>query len=53
MRVELLPQAERDLEKIGDYIAEDNPRRASSFVRELKRQCRKITIAPLHCMCKQ
>ena len=46
MRMELLPQAEHDLETIGDYIAEDSLRRAASFVRELKAQCRKIAQAP-------
>lgn len=28
-----------DLERIGDYIAVDNPVRALSFVRELKERC--------------
>ena len=46
MRLVFLPQAEMDLEAIGDYIARDNPRRAISFVRELRGQCRKITEAP-------
>lgn len=46
MRLVFLPQAETDLEAIGDYIARDNPRRAMSFVRELREQCRKITEAP-------
>lgn len=40
------PLAERDLEAIGDYIARDNPRRAFSFVRELRAQCAKISDAP-------
>ena len=46
MRLIFLPQAETDLEAIGDYIARDNPRRAMSFVRELRAQCRKIAKAP-------
>ena len=46
MRLVFLPQAEMDLEAIGDYIARDNPQRAMSFVRELREQCRKITEAP-------
>jgi toxin ParE1/3/4 len=46
MRLEFLPEAERDLEAIGDYIAQDNPRQAKRFVRELREQCRKITQAP-------
>lgn len=45
MQLVFLPQAELDLEVIGDYIARDNPRRAISFVRELRMQCRKITEA--------
>ncbi|UGQ46703.1 type II toxin-antitoxin system RelE/ParE family toxin [Massilia endophytica] len=38
----LLPQAISDLEEIADYIALDNPRRAVSFIDELRRQCRRI-----------
>ena len=41
MRVTLSLLAERDLESIGDYIAEDNPRRALGFVAELRAQCEK------------
>ena len=46
MRVTVSPLAERDLESIGDYIAEDNPRRALSFISELRTQCDKIAKAP-------
>jgi len=46
MRVTLSPLAERDLEAIGDYIAEDNPSRALSFIAELRAQCAKIAKAP-------
>jgi len=46
MRLAFQPQAERDLEAIGDYIAQDNPRRALSFLRELRVQCRQILLAP-------
>lgn len=38
--------AEKDLEEIGDYIAIDNPRRAISFIAELRGQCRKICLNP-------
>ncbi len=38
MRVSISPLAERDLEAIGDYIADDNPARAVSFVAELRDQ---------------
>lgn len=47
MRVEISPLAERDLEAIGDYIADDNPVRARSFVAELRTLCDKIAKAPL------
>lgn len=33
MRLLLTPLAGQDLEEIGDYIAQDNPTRAHSFVR--------------------
>lgn len=46
MRPVLLPSAVADLESIGDYIARDNPRRARSFVAELRRQCAKIATNP-------
>ena len=46
MRLVFLPQAQADLETIGDYIARDNPRRAVSFIRDLREQCRKIAISP-------
>lgn len=46
MRVTLSPLAERDLEAIGDYIAEDNPARALGFIAELRAQCAKIAKAP-------
>lgn len=39
MIVVLTAEAERDLEAIGDYIAQDNPDRALTFVRELREQC--------------
>lgn len=42
----ITPLAERDLESIGDYIAEDNPVRAISFVAELRAQCVKIANGP-------
>lgn len=39
MIVEITAAAELDLEGIADYIARDNPRRAISFVRELRQKC--------------
>lgn len=46
MRVTLSPLAERDLEAIGDYIADDNPSRALNFIAELRTQCVTISRAP-------
>lgn len=46
MRVEISPLGERDPEAIGDYIAEDNPRRALSFVAELRATCAEIARTP-------
>ena len=40
MRLFVTPLAEQDLEEIGDYIAQDNPKRAVSFIMELHEQCR-------------
>jgi toxin ParE1/3/4 len=42
MRVRLTPLAEADIEGIGDRIAERNPARAVSYVRELRERCRSI-----------
>lgn len=46
MIVEFTATAEADLEWIGDYIARDNPARASSFVRELARACLDLVDMP-------
>ncbi len=46
MQLILTPLAERDLESIGDYIAKDSPRRALSFVTELRVQCAKVAASP-------
>jgi len=45
-RLVYTPQAKVDLINIGLFIAKDNSRRAISFVRELRMQCRKITVSP-------
>jgi plasmid stabilization system protein ParE len=37
--VRLAGEAEADLEAIGDRIAQDDPARAASFVRELRKRC--------------
>lgn len=39
-------KAERDLEDIAEYIAADNPRRAVSFIRELRERCFALSTLP-------
>lgn len=46
MIVVLTAEAERDLEAIGDYIAQDNPGRALTFVRDLREQCEGLVDFP-------
>jgi toxin ParE1/3/4 len=46
MRAHFTPQAEIDLEEVGDYIALDNPGRAVSFIREIRQHCEKIADGP-------
>jgi toxin ParE1/3/4 len=46
MRAHFTPQAEIDLEEIGDYIALDNPKRAVSFIQEIRQHCEKIAEGP-------
>ncbi len=46
MIVELTREAERDLERIGDYIARDNPARAVTFLRELRDKCLSLAEMP-------
>ena len=48
MRIELSPQVECDLEEIADWIAEDNPRRAVSFIQEIRETFRRIADGPEH-----
>lgn len=47
MIVRLTPLAEAELEAIADYIARDNPRRALSFVQELRERCLSLAEMPL------
>ena len=42
MRVELSGFVERDLEEIADWIAEDNPLRAVTFIQEIREAFRRI-----------
>ncbi len=42
MKASLTPQAEADLEGIGDRIADGNPARAVTYVRELRERVERI-----------
>lgn len=46
MMLEFTSEAEGDLEQIADYIARDNPRRALTFIRELRGKCEGLTDHP-------
>lgn len=46
MIVTITDEADADLERIGDFIAQDNPRRAASFVVELVESCKRLGSAP-------
>ncbi len=47
MRVEFSRWVEGDLEAIADFIAEDNPTRAVSFIREIRDKIERIGRQPL------
>jgi toxin ParE1/3/4 len=44
--VEFSRQAQKDLEAIGDWIAQENPGRAYQFVRELRVDCVSLSDFP-------
>lgn len=46
MNVLFSPDAEADLETIGDYIALDNPLRAMIFVQQLRAACAELAAHP-------
>ena len=46
MILEFSYEAEQDLEQIADYIARDNPRRALSFILELRTRCEELLDTP-------
>lgn len=46
MIVRFSVEAENDFEGIGDYIAQDNPARAVSFIRELRTSCLSLAQFP-------
>jgi toxin ParE1/3/4 len=41
------PEAEADLEEIGDFIAQDNPHRADTFIDEIRARFEDICRMPL------
>lgn len=47
MIVVLTAEAEADLERIGDWIARDNPSRAVSFIRDIRTSCLQLGKTPL------
>lgn len=46
MILEFSSEAEGDLEQIADHIAEHNPRRALSFIQELRSRCEDLVNNP-------
>jgi toxin ParE1/3/4 len=46
MIVVLTDEAEADLEEIGDWIARDDPKRAASFVAEIRARCESLGDTP-------
>ncbi len=42
MWLELSPYIERNVKEIGDWIAQDNPTRAVSFIQEIREELRRI-----------
>jgi toxin ParE1/3/4 len=47
MILEFSDEAENDLERIVDYIAERNPQRALSFLQELRDKCEDLVDNPM------
>lgn len=47
MRLEFSRFVESDLEAIADYIAEDNPKRAVSFIGEMRERIRAVGENPM------
>ena len=46
MKIRFARSAEADLLAIADWISEDNPRRAASFLRELRDRCFSLSRRP-------
>lgn len=47
MRLEFSRWVESDLDSIADYIAQDNPQRAITFIREIRQKMHRIAEQPL------
>ena len=47
MRIEFSSFIERDLDVIADYIAQDNPTRAVSFIAEIRAKLHEVASRPL------
>lgn len=45
-RLAFTSAVERELEANGDFIAVDNPQRAVTFIRELRKDCAQLTSMP-------
>lgn len=46
MKVVITDAAEAELERLGDWIAQDNPSRAVSFIREIRGSCEVLGMMP-------
>ncbi len=46
MRLCFSRQAEIDIETLGDFIAQDNPARAVTYIKELRTKCRSLLNFP-------
>jgi toxin ParE1/3/4 len=46
VRLTFAPKALQDLQDIGDFVAQDNPSRAITFVKEMVGHCTKLASAP-------
>jgi toxin ParE1/3/4 len=47
MRLELSAFVEGDLDAIAAFVADDNPRRAVTFIQDIRAKCRVIQRTPL------
>lgn len=46
MNLRFTEAAETQLEEIGDYIAQDNPERAITFIQDMRERCRSLSAFP-------